>query len=312
MRDIISAGGISHVSIGVADIGVVQTFWVEQLGLEVVARRQGPDAALGRLWQLPADQFMDQLLVRTPGARTGRLHFVQFRKPEEAVRKDAAPTDLGAKNLDVNCTGMHEHVAVLREAGYSFRSEIVEYEMDGVHAREIQMPGHDDINIVFIEVLSVGFEVNYSPKGFAALTSFVVIVPDTRVESRFYQDVFGLDEIMHHRITGPEIERAVGLPAGSALDMRLLGKQDNMFGRMELIEYVGISGEDRFRRARPPATGILRCVYSVASLDEFVVRARGAGVQTTERRPVDAIFGAGQIVALNSPAGLTIEVMQIG
>jgi len=302
--------GISYVSIGVADLAVAEKLWVEALGLEIIARRQGPDPELGKLWNLPADQFVDQMLVRSPGAATGQLHFVQFRESGEAVRKGASPTDLGAKNIDVNCVGMPELVEKLIGAGYSFRSEISEYEVGDIHAREVRMPGHDEVNIVFIEILSKGFEVEYSPKGFAALTSFVVIVPNTLVESKFYQHVFGFDEIMHHRITGPGIEEAVGLPKGSALDMRLCGSPDNMFGRMELIKYEGLSGENLFHRAVPPATGILRCGFRTDKLDELLKRVELQGTPVGRIFEIDAIFGAGRIVEFASPAGLQIEVIQ--
>jgi catechol 2,3-dioxygenase-like lactoylglutathione lyase family enzyme len=302
--------GISYVSIGVADMAVAEKLWVQALGLEIVARRQGSDPELGKLWKLPADQFIDQMLVRTPGASTGQLHFVQFREPGEAVRKGAAPTDLVAKNIDVNCVGMPELVEKLSGAGYSIRTDISEYEVGDIHAREVQMSGHDGVNIVFIEILSKGFEVEYSPEGFAAITSFVVVVPSTLTESKFYQDIFGFDEIMHHRITGPGIEAAVGLPKGSALDMRLCGSQDNMFGRMEFINYEGLSGENRFSRAVPPATGILRCGFRTDKLDELLKRVELQGTTVGRMFEIDAIFGAGRIVEFVSPAGLQIEVIQ--
>ncbi len=302
--------GISYVSIGVADLAVAEKLWVEALGLEIIARRQGPDPELGKLWNLPADQFVDQMLVRSPGAATGQLHFVQFRESGEAVRKGASPTDLGAKNIDVNCVGMPELVEKLIGAGYSFRSEISEYEVGDIHAREVRMLGHDEINIVFIEILSKGFEVEYSPEGFAALTSFVVIVSSTLNESKFYQDIFSFDEIMHRRITGSGIEAAVGLPKGSALDMRLCGSPDNMFGRMELVAYEGLSGENRFPRAVPPATGILRCGFRTDRLDELLKRVELQGTPVGRMFEIDAIFGAGRIVEFASPAGLQIEVIQ--
>jgi catechol 2,3-dioxygenase-like lactoylglutathione lyase family enzyme len=92
--------------------------------------------------------------------------------------------------------------------------------------------------------------------------------------------------------------------------MRLLGEPENLFGRMELIEYEGLSGEDRFSRAHPPATGILRCGYMVDSIDDFITTADEHGVRIEFSIEVDAIFGAGRVVELTSPAGLRIEVMQ--
>ena len=301
---------ISHVTIGVANLQPVFDLWIERLGLETVARRQGPDPGLAALWGIPAGQIADQILIRTPGAETGWLHFVQFGEPGAPVRAGAAVTDLGPKNIDVNCKDMPARYAELQALGYKFRSAIVEYELGRIHAREAQMHGHDETNIVLIEILSGGFEMNYSPTNYAAMTSFVVIVPNTKIESRFYADVFGLDELMHHRITGPAIEEAVGLPGGSALDMRLMGREQQFFGRVELIEYENLPGTNRFPLAKPPALGTLHCSFSMGSLDQFLARARQQGSKAIVHDQVDTIFASGPMCSVFSPAGLRIDVFE--
>ncbi len=301
---------IAHVTVGVADLQPVLELWVDHFGLEIGARRTGPDSGLGRLWGIPAKSIVDQVLIRTPGAATGWLHFVQFSEPDAPVRAGAAATDLGPKNLDVNCRDMVTRYAELQALGYSFRSEIVEYRVGGIHAREAQMPGHDETNIVLLEILSDGFDIKFSPAGYGGVTSFVVVVPDTRVEAAFYSEIFGLDEIMHHRITGPAIEKAVGLPEGTVLDMRLMGREDHIFGRMELIAYDGITGRDRFPLTRAPALGTLHCGFAVESVQKILVRAQRAGLAFSEVQNVETIFGTGRMGALSSPAGLRIEVYQ--
>jgi len=303
------ADGIAHISIGVAELQPALDFWVGQIGMDVVARRSGPDPELGRLWSIPAGQFVDQLLLATPGATTGQLHLVQFREPGPAVRAGAAATDLCAKNLDVNCTALPDRVAMLQKQGRSFRAPIGEYTVDSIHAREVQLPGHDGVNIVFIEILSQGFEIHYSAQGFAAVTSVVVIVPDTQTEAQFYRDVFEFDELMHHRIAGPGIEAAAGLPAGTTLDMRMLGKPDKLFGRMELITYEGVIGEDRFKRAAPPATGILRCGIHVSSV--AAIARRMGNSQAAELPAAATIFGNVRMLPVRSPAGLVIDVFEV-
>ena len=303
---------ISQVTVGVADLKPVFDLWIDRFGLETVVRRTGPDPGLARLWGIEATNIADQLLIRTPGAETGWLHFVQFDKPDVPARRGAAATDLGPKNIDVNCRDMPVRHAELRAAGHSFRSPIVEYELDGIRAREVQMPGHDDINVVLIEVLSKGFEINFSPRGCGAVTSFVVVVPDTRLEGDFYRKVFGFDELMLHRLTGPEIEEMIGLPTGSALEMRLMGHKKEIFGRMELIRYEGIEGRDRFVLAKPPALGILHCGIAVDSVGDTVRRARDSGFDVAVFDGMDTVFGVGRMAVLQSPAGLRIEVCETG
>lgn len=301
---------IAHVTVGVADLQPVLNLWVDRFGLEIAARRRGPDHALARLWGIPAGQIADQLVLRTPGMATGWLHFVQFAEPADPVRGDAAIFDFGPKNLDVNCRDMPARVAELKNRGCRFRSAISEYEVDGVRAREVQMPSHDAVNVVLIEVLSEGFEVAMTSRGYGALTSFVIIVPDTDTEAAFYRALFDFDELMHHRLSGTAIEQAVGAPAGTVLDMRLLGRPDQFFGRVELIAYEGCAGRDRFSTARPPATGILGCGFRVDSLEETAARADAAGQAVSRLGPVDTLYAAGACGLLYSPAGLRIELYE--
>jgi catechol 2,3-dioxygenase-like lactoylglutathione lyase family enzyme len=108
---------IAHVAVGVADLQPVFDLWIDRFGLEIVAQRTGPDASLGKLWEIPAERVVDQVLLRTPGAATGWLHFVQFDKPDSPVRSGAAATDLGPKNLDVNCRDMAARYAELQALG---------------------------------------------------------------------------------------------------------------------------------------------------------------------------------------------------
>lgn len=304
------ANGLHHVTVGVADMAPVEALWIGRFGLEQVASAHGPDPELARLWGIAPELIAEQRLLRTPGAAAGYLHFVRFSRPAEPVRHGAGAADVGPKNLDVNCEGLRARQAALLEAGYRFRSAVAEYEVGGVHALEVQMPAHDETNVVLIEILSRGFEVAFSPAGFAALTSFVVIVPDTRSEAGFFQRTFGFRDIMHHRITGPGIEAAVGLPPGAALDMRLLGREHDLFGRLELIQYEGATGEDRFSRAVPPACGTLHCGIAVPSLARAVDRARAAGARVSERGNCRTLFGDGPMALVESPAGLRIELFQ--
>lgn len=299
---------ISWVTVTVADMAAVHSLWVDQFGLKTVAQHQGADPELARLWGIPPEQIASQCVLGTSGADTGLLHFVELSDPDPSVRSGAATTDLGAKNLDINCTDMPALVESLTDAGQTFRSAIAQYEFDGIEVREVQMPVHDDLNVVLIEVLSGGFEVNYSSRGYAALTSFVVIVPDVAKEVSFYQALFGMERILAHQLSGPELEAAAGLPPGTVLDLHLLGEPDNLFGRMELIEYVGVSGTDLFTHARPPATGIMSCGFEVASLDEFLALAKKNSLATEICEPAKLLPGNGAMVRLSSPAGFSIYV----
>ena len=102
--------------------------------------------------------------------------------------------------------------------------------------------------------------------------------------------------------------KAVGLPKGAALDMRLMGRERNLFGRVELIEYVGLGGTDRFGLAKPPATGALHIGFAVPSIGALTEAA--PGIEAHDFGAVDLIYGRGRVAALRSPAGLRIELFE--
>lgn len=299
---------IAHIVVGVADLDPVRTLWCRHFGLETVAERQGSDPRLEAAWGLPPGGITGQLLLRTPGQATGWLHFVEFADPAPPVRRNAATTALCPKNIDINCTDMHARVAELEAAGFFFRSAVSEYEIDGMTVREVQMPVHDDINVVLIEVPD--WDMQMTETGYAGVTSFVVTVSDTKSESRFYASLFGHGELLCHRITGPEIEAVVGLPPGSALDMRVLGDHDNLFGRVELIAYEGLTGDNLFPAARPPATGSLGARFVVTDLAQCIEAATTMGATVSDHGVVELLSGTARLVALHTPVGFYIEVLQ--
>ncbi|MEE4184806.1 MAG: hypothetical protein V2J12_03450 [Gammaproteobacteria bacterium] len=300
---------IAHLFVGVADMNPVRELWVQRFGLETVAELTGPDAELARLWGLPPDAIAAQLLLRTPGASSGWLHFVQFAVPAAPVRAAAQPTDLCPKNIDVNCVDMPARHAELAAAGYRFRSAISAYEIAGMQACEVQMPAHDDINVVLIEVAD--WPVQLSAQHFGAVTSFVSTVPDTAAEGRFYHALLGLEELLQHRIAGPAIEEVVGLPAGAALHMRLLGDPGEVYGRLELIAYEQIKGRDLYPRARPPALGILGCRFRTDNVLNLRERAVALGVPVTACGRFELLFGCVELIRLRSPAGLALEIFSM-
>jgi catechol 2,3-dioxygenase-like lactoylglutathione lyase family enzyme len=301
--------GIDHVTVGVADLDAALALWAGTFGLQVVARRPGPDPSLAALWGLDPSEIRGQAYLATPGADGGRLHLVEFPRGE-AVRAGAAATDLCPKNLDVACADLFDRHRELAGAGYTFRSDPVEYPFEGSTVREVQMPGHDDTNIVFVEV--VGQSPPLTHRGYGAVPAFVCVVGDPRAEAAFHTRGLGLDVVLAHRLDGPQIERMVGLPEGAGLHIGLFGDRANPYGRFEVVRYEGIDGEDRYRGARPPARGALAATLATGDLTADIGRLRAAGHEVTDHGRVEAVYGSGHVASTMSPAGLRVEILSRG
>lgn len=300
------------VSVGVADLDQALALWVDQLGFEIDARRDGPDRGLAALWSIKPEDITRQAVVRTNDNRFGMIHFVEFKEPDPPVRAGAAAFDLVPKNLDIYARDLPTRVQSLRDWGATFRtdshSEVTA--PDGTRFREIHMPSHDSINVVLLETL--GKELDWNTMGFSGVAPLIFIVPDSDEEKAFFESVFQLQKLNDNILRGPEIERMIGLPSGAALDVSIWGKPGLSFGGIEIIEYQGVSGTNLYPRAVPKALGVLHITYVVQSAAELQERLSMQEVPVTHHGELQTLVAKGQVHSFLSPAGLGIYVYETG
>lgn len=296
----------AYVVISVADMDRALGLWVERFGMQVVTRRDGSDPDLARAWGLPPDGIVEQVLLRTPGMADGGVHLVRFRTPGPAVRDGAAPTDLVMKSVDISVRDIAARHAELTAAGYKFRSEPRRLTAGNMAFMEVHMFGPDDVNLVFVDIPERPEPV--SDKQYGVAPQIVVITPDNVRETSFFQSTLGLALISHNTFAGPEIEKAVGLPKGASLDVRILGNPDSHYGRLEFVQYGGATSRNLYPRARPPARGMLSISYVVRDLAPLL--ARGGALGVTDHGNVSTVLGEGRLVSLTTPAGMRVDLMQ--
>ena len=133
------------------------------------------------------------------------------------------------------------------------------------------------------------------------------MISDADKEQDFYTNYLGLEVCMTHQFSGPEIEKIVGLPPGKALDMRLLGDANSWFGRVELIEYQGVSGENLYTKAQAPATGALHLVFKTDDFTESVNRLNAYG-DIGETLSISSEVYKGKILPVTTPAGFKLFI----
>ena len=308
-----SIRSIDTIIVGVQNINEAIELWVNQFGLDIVSEREGIDGDLSRLWQLEDDEITKQALLATPKIDVGKIHLVQFKNPSTAVRQNANATDLGPKNLDVTCLDLPSKYDELIKMGYQFRSEYVGYQIESIGADvlEVQMPGHDHTNIIFVEQL--GEKIQLSERGYGGITSLVTIVSELDEETDFFMDIFSLKEALSEDLFGEHVEKMIGLPKGGGLRLNLIeGDELDRYGRVELVAYIGAEKQDDlYKIANPPALGTLHCVFRVEDIDNIKNKLRNRSVSFKEHGLLDLIYGKGEIISFRSPAGLRIEVQQL-
>jgi catechol 2,3-dioxygenase-like lactoylglutathione lyase family enzyme len=296
----------AYVVLGVADIERALELWAQRFGMEIVARRRGRDIGLAQFWGLSAAAIADQALLLTPGATEGGIHLVQFESPGPAVRENASPTDLVPKSIDVVVRDIHARYAELEAAGYPFRSKPGRLESDGGVVFETHMTAHDAINVVLLE--ETGKADLISAQGYGVAPQIVLITTDNLAEKAFLESTLRLEQASHHRFAGPQIEQTIGLPRGAGLDIRILGDPASRYGRLEIVQYEGARGADRYPRTAPPARGMLSATYAVADIEPIL--ARGARYGIRDAGLVRSVLGDGRMASVTSPAGFRIDFIE--
>ena len=298
------------VSIGTADVEGALDFWVGRLGFECASRAEGDDPGLREHWGIADRQIARQAMVRAVGAENGGMHLVEWDVAAESVRADAQVFDLCPKNLDIYVDDLPARMAQLVEQGVVFRNERYSEAVspDGVHFREIHLAGHDDINIVLLQV--IGSDTPIPNSGFYGLGPLVCIVRDPAAEKRFIELVLGLSLSHNNVLQGPEIEEMIGLPPRCALEVSIWAEPGQPLGEVELVTYQGTEGEDRYPRAQPRARGITHLNWWVDDIEAFAAHLRAQGVPYAVSKVKGNLFQSSSSLVFQSPAGLRLEVHQ--
>lgn len=305
-RDYFSAWSV--MTIGVADLDVAMQLWVDEFGMDVVNSKQGADPDVARLWGIEADDIRRQVLLRTGDHSAGMLHLVEFTSPDDPVRKDANPYDLTPKNLDIYTDNLVDRLSEMLSKGYKFRTEEAHLinAPDGSAFREVHMFGHDDINVVLLEV--VGETKPFTSKGVAAVGPLVLIVPDVVAESNFFESIFLVDKLNENVFSDPKLIKAIGLPDDTVLNIHIWGRKGFDLGQLELIEYQGIEGDNLYPRAKPKSLGLLHLCYVIPDNTLLLERLLKHEIEVELHGEIDCIHGACDVISFFSPAGLKIEV----
>lgn len=269
--------------VGVSSLGEASLLWSDLMGFRPFGLPPDYARSLEILWGLEANAIAGLLGLETPDAPGGRLVFVEFSVSAKSVRELAAPTDLCPKNLDINVIDLPQRVAELRAAGYILRSEPVEYKLGELDVREVQLPVHDDVNLVLAEI--IGEPLQSTSRGYGGVTSVVTTVNEIAAEKSFFM-LLGFHLLDAHSLSGPEVEQMVGLARGGILNMQLLGCENHRFGRAELVSYSSACGVNRYPLAVPPARGLMRAAMMVSEIILIRERLLQAGFECGNLQPL--------------------------
>ena len=308
---------LREVAIGVAGIDRSLELYRHGLGFEVIRRGLVSAVEACALWG--QDEAFETVTVGRPaleGAPTLRL-LECHGAPARAAADTRSPGTLG---VGVTTDAIDRVHARLAAAGLRFQSPPVELTPEPVAGESVgprrfeafgQAP--DGEFIVLIERRDAP-----EPYGTIAAEPFRTseplhcshVVADRAAAGRFMEQALDHQVLFEEELSGPELDRLMGLPSGSRLGFQMLAHPDYPTGRIIFIEYPEHDDAPAF--IEPPARGLHALRYDCRDLDRSLVRVSDAGGELL-REPANLDSGAlgrGRVATIRSPIGVLLELWQ--
>jgi catechol 2,3-dioxygenase-like lactoylglutathione lyase family enzyme len=289
-------GPWTEAVVSVRDLARSSALFTQVGGWRVVARGRVTRSELA-YWALPAGATGTFLKICAPAADTGCIRFVRFAGvAQQLVRPPSRAWDTGGiYSLMVRSSDVQALYEKALALGWWAESEPIAFRFGGSDLRNVVLQGPDGFQLAVYERKSppfTAFPVGLISQAFNSMR----MVRDQRASVAFYRrlgfkPVFDSDYVdpaptpnnfsLPQNLTPTVIRRASALQP-----------VEGETGRVEVMQFVGLSGRDFSDRARAPNLGILSLRYPTglasAQAGATVVESGGLGrIALTKRTDPD-------------------------
>lgn len=235
--------GVDPVTLCTPEASRAVVLYRDGLGFQVVQESVWPAQPWRDLWNLPDGADLHVVELRKPHAHGGGIRIVSV--PElPIVEGGRLPNQPGPYAWDFYVRDMSVAVQRIKDLGWTFRSEPQRYPLFGqdFEVNEVMLEGPQGLLHALVEyipgqhrcVLGVDDQEDTSE-----VIALVVVVNDIDAPRTAMVSGLGADVAMDETFTGPEVERLLSLPPGSAFRMVLMRGPSRRSARFELLESIG-------------------------------------------------------------------------
>lgn len=313
-----------EATISVRNFDPIYTFLTQSGGYEEVARGDLNEAQM-RHWRLANTASAEYVLLRAPGTDHGYIRLVDFDGVEQKpIRVGARAWDTGGffsimlrgKGLD----SLYDEAIAL---GFQAESEPIRFlfnPTDGSPPSDLKnvvIKAPDGANFAIYERLSPALSPFWDFERLSQPFNAMQMVSNTAISEGFYRAELGLKSFWDADFIDPAPGyNNFGLPQNLTTSIprrtRILWPQPGETGRLETMEFVGLSGRNLSRRAEYPNLGIIAVSYPVDQVMQAFDQVIASGalpkykLNTFDWPP----YGRVQSFSLQSPDGAIIDIFE--
>jgi len=271
-------------------------------------------------WRLPPHITARFLRVCAPAATSGCIRFVRFNgAAQRPVRLAARPWDTGGIfSLMVRTNDVQSLFRRAISLGWWAESEPIAFTFGESKLQNVVLTGPHGINIAAYERVSPPFTA--FPVGLISQTfNSMRMVRDQRASLGFYRDKLGFQIVFDSDYRDPTPQ-----PSNFSLPQNLttsvvrraaaLQPAPGEVGRVEVMQFVGLSGKDVAAHAHPPNLGLLSVRYPVIGLAAYRRRLADHQVPLIYSAAALKVEGLGKVeaIAVRDPDGAITEFYETG
>lgn len=310
--------GWQEAVVSVRAFAPTREFMVEVAGYEVTARGD-LDRAWLSAWGLPETASGAYELLASPGKQVGWVRLVRFDGVEQTlIRPGAQVWDQGGLfSLMVRAEDASAVMDAAHARGWSVFNQPQIFDFGGLIIKNVVVRLPDGANLAVYSRVDPPIEGWDDLEGFSYPFNTMAMVHDIEAERVFFEQGLGFSPFWAGDYIDPEeVDTNFALPDNLSDEIprrtAILQQRPGEDGRIELMEFVGLSGQDFSDRARPPNLGLLGVRLPVEDLDNTLSGLSDLGFEPSAGPAMSALAPYGELrwAAMRSPSGIIVELFE--
>jgi catechol 2,3-dioxygenase-like lactoylglutathione lyase family enzyme len=310
--------GWQEALVSVRDLAPIRDFMVDIAGYEVM-ETGALDPAWLAAWDLPDGAGGEYALLRSPGKSVGWVRLVRFDGVEQVlIRPGAQAWDQGGLfSLMVRSEEAADVADAAHARGWSVFNQPQVFQFGPLSIKNVVVRLPDGVNLAVYSRVSPPVEGWDDLAGFSYPFNTMAMVHDIEAERAFLEAGLGFAPFWAgDYIDTQEVDTNFAMPNNLSVEIprrtAILQQREGEDGRIELMQFVGLTGEDFSNRALPPNLGILGVRIPVEDLGAVLERLDSQGVSPAAGPQTRILSPYGEITwaAVRSPSGILIELYE--